>query len=257
MKVQYVYYFNLARIDYYSYFCECCKIETNYCFPCNKSIDFLLNSIFFKCVKCVKLVRITKRNTYYCNKNNENKLFGNLFMNKEEALLLNINPIQTNIDKEPLKIRESLNFIKEQMIAYIPEENKNIVIEEDKVHIEAEKPKRGKFTFIRNFNLDEYLKNNIKKEPENEKQPQLIPLYKNEPANNLEIKPNLINKENTKQKIINIIKPSSSIFAGYNKTENSKKILKRINPRLHTSISSNKKLNQSYDSIYDTGRYLY
>jgi hypothetical protein len=95
----------------------------------------------------------------------------------------------------------------------------------DKVHIEEDKPKRGKFVFIRNFNLDEYLQN---KEVKNEE---------------IKKEVNSKNKENASKPVFSIKK---SIFAGYNKTENSKKPI-RI-PRFNSS-SSTRKIYHSCDSI--------
>jgi len=77
---------NLESKDYYLYMCSHCNSETPYCFKCNRAIDILLNSNFFKCFHCTRLIKISSRETYYFSRNED--LFINMFQNHEEAKLI-------------------------------------------------------------------------------------------------------------------------------------------------------------------------
>jgi hypothetical protein len=175
---------------------------------------------------------VTKRNTIYAK--NESQLFVELFSKQDDATLLDFNLIQN------FNNNASTQYFKESNISKfinLVDDNKSMV-EVDKVHIEADKPKKGKFTFFRNFKLDEFLKSYNKTSPATKR----------------------ITTENKTNNKENIIKPilkaqKQSIFAGYNKTENSKKTVARFNHRLSSSFGSTRKLNQSYDCIYEASRH--
>jgi hypothetical protein len=74
--------------DYYSYLCAACNNMTPYCFKCNKALDVLLESNFFKCFNCQKLAKVTNRETHYATKL-QDEMFIKMFQSKEDAGILN------------------------------------------------------------------------------------------------------------------------------------------------------------------------
>jgi hypothetical protein len=84
--------------NYYLYYCSNCRHETPYCFDCNKSIDFLLSSMFFKCVTCMHLIKVTKRETVY--RGSDDGLFNSLFLKQEESEILKPPRLVKKVDFE-------------------------------------------------------------------------------------------------------------------------------------------------------------
>jgi hypothetical protein len=67
LKINFV--FNLivlARRDvFYLYFCNNCQNKTPYCKKCDKTMDCLLDSTFFKCMFCKSFMKINMRETVF------------------------------------------------------------------------------------------------------------------------------------------------------------------------------------------------
>lgn len=62
---------------YYIYQCTKCYNRTSYCLKCNKTMDALLNSLFFKCFFCKVLTRIVQRESISPNHSNNINRFSN------------------------------------------------------------------------------------------------------------------------------------------------------------------------------------
>jgi len=60
------------------YKCKTCQQITCYCAACNKSIEVLLQSQFFRCCFCKGLSPVTTRETRHSNYN-QNSIIQNLF----------------------------------------------------------------------------------------------------------------------------------------------------------------------------------
>lgn len=75
--------------------CSYCYVETSYCFKCNKSLETLLNSTYFKCSSCFYLVKVTTRETCLFSKTDD--LLYSMFRDREEARCGNFS--RNNINK--------------------------------------------------------------------------------------------------------------------------------------------------------------
>jgi hypothetical protein len=243
--------------NYYLYYCNNCRQDTPYCFDCNKAIDFLLNSIFFKCKCCNSLTRVTKRETVYSRC--DDTLFKSLFLKQEESMLLdpnhhakifNYGSNNRNMAGQGRRVELELNDLSNVKLA---ERNMSKGHGSDST---VRSMDRGKFTLITNYKvenniemasklneivksvrIDTYesrskMKSNLGNIMENantvvRQQGSQDTYSKDNNIHPIHDKRRIVlNKENNKSRSVlkSIYTPNkASIFAGYNKSESTKR----------------------------------